>query len=62
MNKNYLLVSGIIFGIVACAHLARVIFGWQMLIDSWTIPLWFSWVGFIGAGALSLWAFKQMKK
>jgi hypothetical protein len=56
--SRYLIVSGSIFGVVACLHLARLVFGWQVQIGAWTVPYWLSWCGLVGAGALSIWAFR----
>lgn len=59
MNGNkYLIVSGAIFGLVACLHLARLVLGWQAQVGGWTVPFWLSWGGLVGAGALCIWAFR----
>jgi len=60
-RKLYLIVSGTIFGLVACIHLARIILDWQAQVGTWVIPFWFSWGGLIGAGILSIWAFRQIR-
>ncbi len=61
MSRNkYQVVSGVVFALVACLHLARVIYGWQVHIETWTAPLWLSWGGFVVAGALSIWAFRLL--
>jgi len=40
--KDYLHFSGIIFIVVAMFHALRVILGWNMLINGWPVPSWFS--------------------
>ncbi len=60
-RKLYLAVSGTIFGLVACLHLARLVFNWQAQVGTLTIPFWLSWGGLVGAGILSTWAFRQIK-
>ena len=58
MIKNkYIIISGTFFGLVALLHLARLVFGWQILIEGWSIPLWLSWGGLVAAGVLAVWAF-----
>jgi len=59
-QKTYLLTVGIVFTIVAIAHLVRLIFGWEVLIDTWALPVWFSAV-FIFIGYLAFEAFRHHK-
>lgn len=61
-EKNYFLISGIIFGIVALLHLWRAASSLPLMIGVWEFPVWFSWVAFILAGALSVWGFRLAKK
>lgn len=56
-KKTYLFISATIFGIVAILHLLRVISGWDFVLGPWSLPMFFSWAGTIGAGFLSAWAF-----
>ncbi|HUU46595.1 MAG TPA: hypothetical protein VM118_12765 [Acidobacteriota bacterium] len=58
----YLELSGIIFGLVALLHLARLIFGWQVHAGTWTVPFWLSWGGLVGAGVLCIWAFRLVTR
>jgi hypothetical protein len=60
--RRYELVSGIIFSIVALAQLARIVFGWPVQIDLFTVPIWFSGVAFLIAGSLAIWAFRLRSK
>lgn len=57
-SKNYCLVSGILFAIVALAHLMRIINGSNVLVDDYAVPMFVSWAGLIVPGALALWAFR----
>ena len=59
MKSNYPLVSGIVFGLVAILQAMRVVAGWTLQIGPINVPLTFSCVAAIGAGALSIWAFKS---
>ncbi len=56
--RRYEQVSGIIFGIVSLVQLTRIVMGWPVQIDLFTVPIWFSGVAFIVTGALSVWAFR----
>jgi hypothetical protein len=52
-SKKFLRLAGTIFALVALAHLLRIAMGWPVMIGTWSIPLWISWIALIGAGALS---------
>lgn len=56
-HKAYYLVSGILFSLVALAHLLRLAFGWQVLVAGTEIPLWVSWLGLVMPGALAAWGY-----
>ena len=52
-----LIVAGIIFGIVALVHLARLYFKFEMMVAGKMIPMWASVVGFVISFVLTLWMF-----
>lgn len=56
-HKAYYLISGTLFSVVAFAHLLRLAFGWQVLVDGMKIPMWVSWLGLAVPGVLAAWAF-----
>ena len=55
-NQIYLVVSAIIFGLVAIIHLVRALNNWAFIVGPVSIPISASWVGFIITAALCLWA------
>lgn len=57
-HKKYCVVSGVLFSLVALAHLLRLAYGMTVQIDEITVPMFVSWVGFIVPAALSIWAFR----
>jgi len=57
--RRYELVSGTAFALVSLAQLTRVLMGWPVQIDLFTVPIWFSGVAFLGTGGLALWAFRS---
>jgi hypothetical protein len=61
-GKTYLLISAAIFALIALLHLMRLIGHWSIQIGTLSIPIWGSWLGFIIAAALSIWAFRLMTK
>lgn len=44
-ERTYLMVVGIVFSVVAAAHLVRVFLGSDITFHDWTVPLWLSWLG-----------------
>ena len=52
-ERTLLNVVGIVFLIVAFAHLTRIAFGATILLGGFDIPVWLSWAGVIVTGYLS---------
>jgi hypothetical protein len=57
--RRYEVVSGTAFAIVSLAQLTRIVMGWPVQIDLFTVPIWISGVAFLGSGALAIWAFRS---
>ena len=56
-RRAYLLVTAVIFSLIALLHLVRIIFGWSAMLGSWSVPMWLSWVALIVTGALAYFGF-----
>jgi hypothetical protein len=52
-EKTFATIAAVIFALVALLHLLRLVMGWSVVVDSWTVPMWVSWVGLVVAGGLS---------
>jgi hypothetical protein len=61
MRDTYRLVSGIVFGVVAIIQLVRAINEWPVQIGPFAVPVWFSWIAFVVAGARAAWAFRSQR-
>ena len=59
MSKNYAIVSGIVFGLVALGQVARAIAQVPVLIGSFEVPVFASWIAAAVAASLCYWAFKS---
>lgn len=57
-HKEYSIISGILFCLVAIAHLLRVVYDVPIQVDEYAVPMAFSWIGFIVPAILSAWAFR----
>ena len=58
--RSRLMVSGVIFSLIALLHLLRLVMGWGMLIGTFAVPLWWSGAGLIIFGLLAGWMFKSI--
>jgi hypothetical protein len=52
-QKKFVLLTGVIFALLALFHLLRIYMGWPVVIGGWTIPMWLSWLGLVVAGSLA---------
>ncbi|MBA5249402.1 MAG: hypothetical protein FE834_07770 [Gammaproteobacteria bacterium] len=57
--NNYRVISGVVFAIVALAHLLRIIDGWVITVNGQVAPMYISYLGFAVTGMLAIWAFKS---
>lgn len=60
-QKTFNWIAGIIFTVVAIAHLIRSISGWDVVINAWSIPVGVSVLGFLFLSFLAYNAFKLGK-
>jgi len=60
--RRYVLTTGVLFGFIAIAHGARLVFQLPATIGNWTTPPWAASFGLIGAGVLCGWAFQILRK
>ena len=58
-HQKYCVVSGVLFSLVALAHLLRIIFGMSLQVDEFDVPMFISWVGLVVPTGLALWAFRS---
>lgn len=61
-GRPYLVVSGVIFGVVAVLHLLRVVNDWEFVLGPWSLPMWFSWFGMVGPTILCVWALRLLSR
>ena len=51
-----------IFILVAVLHLLRLVFGWEVTLDSMVVPMWVSVMGLLIAGALAYFLWHEAYK
>ncbi len=52
----YLILTGAVFFLVALLHLVRLLNHWPIVVGTWAIPMWLSWVGFPVSSGYCVWA------
>ena len=57
-HKNYCTVSGVLFTLVALAHLLRIVNGMSIQVDEYAVPMLVSWMGLVVPASLAVWAFR----
>ena len=56
--RQYCMVSGVLFALVALAHLLRIVNDIPVLVDDYDVPMLLSWIGFAVPAGLAFWAFR----
>lgn len=60
--KPYCVASGVVFSLVAIAHLLRIVNGLTIQVGDFAVPMLASWFGLIVPAALAVWAFRIAQK
>jgi len=56
--RRYCLISGVLFSLVALAHLLRIVYGMSIQVDEYVVPMIVSWIGLVVPAGLAVWAFR----
>ena len=51
-EKQFCLICGVLFSIVALVHMYRLVAGWPVMLGSWDVPVWMSGFAVVLAGVL----------
>ena len=62
MPSKYVVVSGVLFGVIAVVQAVRALNQWPAQVGGFDIPVWVSWVAMVVAGSLCVWAFRSDDK
>ena len=61
MQRKALLTAAAVFDLVAMLHLARLIFKVNVVLGTYSVPLWVSVLGFIIPQILAIWMFRAAR-
>jgi sterol desaturase/sphingolipid hydroxylase (fatty acid hydroxylase superfamily) len=59
MPSKYVVVSGVLFGVIAVVQAVRALNQWPVQVEGFDVPVWVSWVAMVVAGSLCVWAFRS---
>ena len=63
MNQTtFSLAAAVIFGLIALGHVLRIVFGWSMTVQDFSVPMWPSWIAIIVMGYLAYEGFRLGRK
>ena len=61
MKKPATLIAVVLLGLVAAAHLVRLVFGVHVVIAGWDAPMWVSMAGLLIPAILSVLVWRERK-
>ena len=62
MPSRYVVVSGVLFGVIAVFQAVRALNQWPVQVAGLDVPVWVSWFATAVAGGLCVWAFRSGRK
>jgi uncharacterized membrane protein len=61
-QRNFFLITSILFLLIALLHAVRLLQGWQVTIGGAVVPVWISWIGLAIAGYLAYQGFRLSRR
>jgi hypothetical protein len=61
-TKAYLIVSTIIFTVVAVMHLLRLTLGWSVMLGMTSVPFWVSVLALLISAAVAIWGLSLVRR
>jgi hypothetical protein len=61
-TKAYLIVSTVIFTLVAMVHLLRFALGWSAQLGTWSVPLWVSLLAVLVSASVAMWGLSLVRR
>lgn len=62
MSKQYAIVSGAVFGLIAIGQAVRAFNGLPVHVGTFAVPVGLSWIAAVAAGSLCAWAFMSARR
>jgi hypothetical protein len=55
-SKQYVAITGLIFGTICLGHTLRVMYGWPVTIGAYEVSMGLSWLALFVSAGLLVWA------
>lgn len=62
MKKPFTSLAVLVFAVVAVVHVLRLVFGWDVTINSAAVPMWASVLGIVIAAGLAVMLLRESRK
>ena len=62
MSRKYVVVSGVLFGVIAALQGVRALNRWPVQVGGFDVPVSASWIAMVVAGLLCKCAFSSLRK
>ena len=59
-TKPFTIITIVLLSLVCLTHILRLVFGWEVMVETWVMPLWLSMFGFVITGGLALMTWREM--
>ena len=59
--KPFTTIAIAVFTLVAVVHLLRLVFGWEVVVTGYVVPVWWSALGLIVASGLALMVWREAR-
>jgi len=57
--KPFTTIAVVVFSVIAIVHLLRLFAGWEVVVTGFVIPVWWSAIGLVVAGALAIMVWRE---
>jgi hypothetical protein len=61
-TKSFVIVSTLIFALVAIMHLLRLTLGWSVMLGMTSVPLWVSVLAVLIFAAIAIWGLTLVRR
>jgi hypothetical protein len=61
-TKNYLIVSTLIFAVVAVMHLFRLMMDWSLQLGTYSVPFWMSGLALLVSAVVAIWGLMLVRR
>ena len=61
-QRTFSLIASVVFGLIALGHVLRIVFGWSLTIQDFSVPMWASGLAVVVMAYLAYEGFRLARK